>query len=74
MKKEITFKINFFGKEIIMSFNKETILIEHKYYIGMKRWEDKDFNISIRDYIRYRISEAIAFNIGEQVKGFNIGF
>ena len=74
MKKEIVFKINFFGKGIRMSFNKETILIEYKYYIGMKRLEDEDFNISIRDYIRYRMAEAIAFNIGEQVKGLNIGF
>jgi hypothetical protein len=73
MKKEIVFKINFFGKSIIMTFDKEDLLLNYKQFLFIKNMKG-EYHISIRDYIRFRIADAILETTQSQQKGFYIGF
>jgi hypothetical protein len=73
MKKEIVFKINFFGKSIIMTFDKEDLLLNYKEFLFIKNMS-AEYHISIRDYIRFRIADAISETTESQQKGFYIGF
>jgi hypothetical protein len=56
-----------------MTFDKEDLLLNYKQFLFIKNIKG-EYHISIRDYIRFRIADAISETTESQRKGFYIGF